>query len=101
MLSIFLKEKRGQKHLNGGSFVLYWKKVFEDLTDEEKEKYKKKYDIKVENYNKKMEYYKKAIFDIPKKPKKSFALYLKDNINKIEQTIKNLKIGEIPYFTLQ
>ena len=91
----FLKEKKGQKILNGGNFLLYWRSEYAELTEEQKEKYNKKYKEELDKYNKKMEYFKKSIFDMPKKPINAFMYYYKDNVKKIRETDKNLKQSDL------
>ena len=48
--------------------MLYYRGTFEDLTEKQKDKYKKKFHEELDKYYEKMKYFKKAIFDLPKRP---------------------------------
>ena len=91
---IYIKEKKGQKIQNGGNAILYWKNEFDNLTNEQKKKYEIIAEQEKIKYKKKMEYYENAIFDIPKKPIKAFALYFKKNYNRFIENKKNLNIND-------
>ena len=71
-ISTIFKRKKGQKILNGGNAMLYWRAAFEELTEKQKNKYNKKYEDELNKYFKKMKYFQKGIFDLPKRPINGF-----------------------------
>ena len=75
--------------------MLYWRAAFEELTEKQKNKYNKKYEDKLNKYFKKMKYFQKAIFDLPKRPINGFILYYKNNVNEIKENKKNLLITDV------
>lgn len=95
--NIFIKEQKGKKIPNGQSTISYWRAIYENLPKNEKEKYEEKERVDKQKYEKKMEKYENAVFDMPKKPLNSFALFLKDTIPilKEKEENKNLNLSEL------
>ena len=94
---IFIKEKKGQKIPNGRKTKSYWRPYFDDLPKDKKKKYEEKAKIEKEKYDKKMEQFKRTVFDIPKRPLSSFSLFIKDTIVKMKEKeeYKNLPNSEL------
>ena len=79
-LQQFLKEKKGQKPANGENWLIYWKTVFEGLSDTQKKKYEEKYEKAKEKYDKLMVNFQDKVFDMPKKPHSGFNLYVAERM---------------------
>ena len=77
--------------------INYWRPIFDNLPKNKKEKYEKKAKIKKEEYEKKMDEFKNVVFDMPKKPLTSFALFVQDAIPKLKKLkeYKNLPLTEL------
>ena len=90
-LQQFLKEKKGQKPANGESWFLYWKKVFEGLSEPQKKKYAEKAEKAKEIYDKQMLRFQDKIFDMPKKPHSGFTLFLQDRMPDLKKAKPNVQ----------
>ena len=84
-LQQYLKEKKGQKPANGERWIVYWRTVFENLSEEKKEKYKEKAKKAKEIYDKKMSKFQDKVFDMPKKPISGFLLYVRDRMPDLKE----------------
>ena len=94
--SLFIKEKKGQKIKNGGNPLYYWKPIYNNLPINKKEKYEERAKLEREKYEKKMEYFKNVVFDIPKKPLNAFTIYYKYSFIDFmkNENYKNMPISE-------
>jgi len=90
----FLIDKKGIKIPEGYNTINYWRNIFNNLSDEEQEKYINEYNIAKEKYYKKMEYFNDKIFDLPKKPKKAFTYYVAYRFEQIYKNNKNFNVKE-------
>ena len=84
-LQQFLKEKKGQKPPKGENWLIYWRTVYDNLSNNKKKKYEDKAIKAKEIYEKKMAQFQGKVFDMPKNPLSSFALYVKDRIPDIKK----------------
>ena len=96
-LFIFIKDKKGQKIPNNQKTISYWKPIFDKLPKNEKNKYEEKAKIEKEIYEKKMDRFKNAIFDIPKKPLSPYIQFVRDLIPKLKEKkeYQNLPYSEL------
>ena len=94
---IFVNEKKGHKIQKGQKTISYWRPIYDNLPKIEKDKYEKKAKIEKEIYENKMERFKNAVFDIPKKPLYPYTMFLQDAIPKLKKIKenKNLSCSEI------
>ena len=91
----FLKDKRGQKVPKGEKAVVYWKEDYENLTKDEKKKYKAKAEKEKEKYEAKMKEFRKYVFDMPKRPLNAFNLYVRDRIPDLKKKKENTPTTEL------
>lgn len=91
----FIKEKKGQKPANGEKFVVYWREVYNSLSDSQKQKYEKKAEEARARYQKKLEEFKSKVFDFPKKPKSGFVLYVTDRMPDLKKDNEGKKANEL------
>ena len=91
----FLKEKKGQKPANGEKFIVYFRGVYENLSEEQKKKYEEKAEKALEKYRKKMEAFEDKVFDLPKKAHSGFVLYIKDRMPDLKEENKNTPNSEL------
>lgn len=94
-LTHFFKEKKGQKPPEGEKFMVYWTKVYNSLPENQKKKYEEKAELAKEKYKKKLEQFKDRVFDMPKKPKSGFSLYVSDRITDLKQNNPNTPLTEL------
>ena len=92
--SQFLKEKKGQKY-DGKNFLVYFRKVYSTLTQEEKAKYEEKAKELYEKYKKKLEKFEDKVFDLPKKARSPFSLYVKDRMRELHEKYKEKTCAEL------
>ena len=91
----FLKEKKGQKPANGESFLTYFRNVYENLSASQKQKYEEKEEKAKERYEKRMKDFEDKVFDLPKKARSGFALYIKDRMPDLRDENKNKTNAEL------
>ena len=91
----FLKEKKGQKPANGESFLTYFRNVYENLSASQKQKYEEKAEKAKERYEKRMKDFEDKVFDLPKKARSGFALYIKDRMPDLRDENKNKTNAEL------
>ena len=91
----FLKEKKGQKPANGESFIVYFRGVFEKLSEEQKKKYEERAEKALEKYKQKMEAFEDKVFDLPKKARSGFTLYIMDRMPDLREEKKNTPNSEL------
>ena len=84
--NIFLASKKHIKPPNGEKLLSYLKDKYDNLAQEEKNKYNKRALASKERYDAEMEKFQYKIFDIPKKPISAFNLYLGDNIRRLKKS---------------
>ena len=91
----FLKEKKGQKPANGEKFIVYFRNIYENLSEAQKKKYEEKAEKAFEIYNKKMEAFEDKVFDLPKKPRSAFVLFIMDRMPDLREVNKNIPNSEL------
>ena len=94
-LQQFLKEKKGQKPANGESFLKYFREVYDNLPASQKKKYELKAENAKERYEKKMKDFEDKVFDLPKKARSGFVLYIKDRMPDLRDENKNTPNSEL------
>jgi len=85
----FLKEKKGQKPANGESWFVYWKTVFDGLSEAQKKKYVDKAEKAKEKYDKQMLQFQDKVFDMPKKPHSGFNLFVAERMPDLKKEKPN------------
>ena len=85
----FLKEKKGQKPANGESWFVYWKTVFDSLSEAQKKKYVDKAEKAKEKYDKQMLQFQDKVFDMPKKPHSGFNLFVAERMPDLKKEKPN------------
>ena len=88
----FLKEKKGQKPANGESWFIYWKTVFDGLSEAQKKKYVEKAEKDKERYDRQMSKFQDKVFDMPKKPHSGFNLYVQDRMPDLKKAKPNAQV---------
>ena len=88
-LQQFLKEKKGQKPANGENWLIYWRTVFDGLSESQKKKYVEKAEKAKEKYDKQMLHFQDKVFDMPKKPLNGFSLYLAERMPDLKKEKPN------------
>ena len=90
-LQQFLKEKKGQKPANGESWLVFWKTVFDGLSEAQKKKYVEKAEKAKEKYDKQMLQFQDKVFDMPKKPHSGFNLFVADRMPDLKKEKPNVQ----------
>ena len=91
----YLKEKKGQKAPEGEKWISYWRAMYSKLTPEQKRKYEEKAEKAKEIYEKKMTQFENKVFDMPKKPRSAFTLFLAERMPEIKKENPKSTASEI------
>ena len=89
----FIQFNKGKYVPKGYNIIKYMQFLFNNLSSEDKKKFDIKYSQLVENYNKKIISFNNKIFDLPNKPKSSFAYYLSEKLVYLYQNEKEFDIN--------
>lgn len=89
----FMQFNKGIYVPEGINTVKYMHFLYNNLSSEAKKKFEVKYSQLIENYNKKIIALNNKIFDLPKKPKSSFAFYLSEKLEYLNQNNKEFDIN--------
>ena len=79
-LNLFTADMKGKKIPQGKTFLQYVNEEWEELEDKEKKKYEVRAEKLKKEYLKEKEKCANRVFDMPKKPKTSFQLYIADKM---------------------
>ena len=91
----YLKEKKGQKAPEGEKWISYWRTMYSKLTPEQKRKYEEKAEKAKEIYEKKMAQFENKVFDMPKKPRSAFTLFVTERMPEIKKDNPKSTASEI------
>ena len=88
----FYKEKKREKRFRGiRNQILEIRKEFEKLSKEEKENYRKKFEIEKKKYDEKMKAFQNCVFDLPKQPVSSYKLFYNERYSQLKKENKKLE----------
>ncbi len=93
--TFFLKEKKGQEPAEGENFMVFWKKVYDELPNDRKKKYEEKAENAKVIYQKKMDVFKNKVFDMPTKPITPFASYVKEKLPELKDKKKGTAVKDL------
>ena len=91
----FIQFNKGLPVPKGYNTLKYMSFLFNNLSLNDKKKFEIKYSQLVENYNKKIISLNNKIFDLPKKPKSSFAFYLSEKLEFLYKNEKDFDINRV------
>ena len=86
----FVESNKDKIPENNENFFEMCKRLWNEISENEKEKYNKLADEELKKYEEKMEKYKNRIFNTPKSPKNSFQLYFIERMEHIKEENKDL-----------
>ena len=93
--NFFISSMRGKSPSKNEPFLAMCRKKWSKMSENEKEKFEELADEERKKYEKKLEKFQNRVFDIPKRPKSAFQLYVMDKFNGVKDENKDFTAPEV------
>ena len=93
--NFFISSMKGKSPQKNETFMEMCRRKWNKMSDNEKEKFEDLADNERKKYEKKLEKFQNRVFDVPKRPKTAFQLYVMNKFNKVKEENKDYGANEV------